>query len=185
MRLFGYARVSTGQQSLNVQINALRKAGVKDFRIYSEITNGNNFDRKALNLLKFKVEQGDVIIVTRLDRLGRDTLEMIRLIKEFYKQNVSLRFLDNGISTEGSMGRMVIAILAATAEAGYHRILERTNEGRLEARAKGVLFGRKRTIDRKAVFEYHGRGLGATAIAKKMTIARSTVYKILKEGVLI
>ena len=185
MRLFGYARVSTGKQSLNLQINALKNEGVRDFRIYSDITSGNNFDRKGLDLLKLKVEQGDVILVTRLDRLGRNTLEMIGLIKEFYVKNIYVRFLESNISTEGSIGRMIVTILSATAEAEHHRILERTNEGRLEAQLRGVAFGRKRKIDRKTVLKHYNSGVGATALAKKMKIARSTIYKILKEDSLV
>jgi len=70
-----------------------------------------------------KVEKGDVILVTKLDRLGRDTLDMIRLIKEFKELGVALRFIDDGISTEGTMGQMVVTILSAVAQAERHRIL--------------------------------------------------------------
>ncbi len=106
------------------------------------------------------------------------------LIKEFNNQKVAVRFLDDGISTEGSMGKMVVTILSAVAvaEAERHRILERTNEGRLEAKKKGVNFGRKRKIDRNTIIEDYNNGMGATMLAKKMNIARSSVYKILKES---
>jgi DNA invertase Pin-like site-specific DNA recombinase len=110
------------------------------------------------------------------------------LIKEFNNQKVAVRFLDDGISTEGSMGKMVVTILSAVAvavavaEAERHRILERTNEGRLEAKKKGVNFGRKRKIDRNTIIEDYNNGMGAIILAKKMNIARSSVYKILKES---
>jgi DNA invertase Pin-like site-specific DNA recombinase len=125
MRLFGYARVSTSQQSLDVQV-------------------------------------------------------MIQLIKEFDEMGVAIRFLDDGITTEGTMGKMVVTILSAVAQAERQRILERTNEGRIEAKAKGVKFGRKRTIDREKLRALHQQGLGATDIARRMGIGRSTVYKLLK-----
>ena len=181
MRLFGYARVSTSQQSLGIQIKALKEAGVKNFRIYSDKESGSKKEREGLELLKLKVEQGDIILVKKLDRLGRDTVDMISLIKEFNNQKVAVRFLDDGISTEGSMGKMVVTILSAVAEAERHRILERTNEGRIEAKAKGIKFGRKRKIDRDILLEHYNDGIGVTGIANKMNIGRSTVYKILKE----
>lgn len=179
MRLFGYARVSTSQQSLDIQIKALKSAGVKTNRIFTDKLSGSNSNREGLKTLSIKVEEGDVILVTKLDRLGRDTADMINLIKEFDKMNVAIRFLDDGISTEGTMGKMVVTILSAVAQAERQRILERTNEGRLEAKAKGIKFGRKRVIDRKKVLDLRKQGKGATKIAQEMGIARSTVYKLL------
>src|SRR5471030_1095062 len=158
MRLFGYARVSTSQQSLDIQIKALKEAGVEASRIFTDKASGSSADRDGLDLLRMKVEDGDVILVKKLDRLGRDTADMIQLIKEFDAMGVSVRFLDDGISTEGDMGKMVVTILSAVAEAEKKRILERTNEGRLEAKAKGVLFGRKRTIDREKVNALYSQG---------------------------
>ena len=140
-----------------------------------------NLDRPGLALLQLKAEKGDVILVKKLDRLGRDTADMIQLIKEFDENGVAIRFLDDGISTEGTMGKMVVTILSAVAQAERERILERTNEGRLEARAKGVRFGRKPRINSDRILKLRGKGLGATEIAKQMKIGRSTVYKILRK----
>lgn len=181
MRLFGYARVSTNQQSLDIQIKALKEAGARKDRIFSDKASGNKADRAGLNLLKLKVEHGDVILVKKLDRLGRDTADMIQLIKHFDETGVAVRFLDDGITTEGTMGKMVVTILSAVAQAERHRILERTNEGRIEAKANGVKFGRKRSIERNKIIELHSKGIGATAIAKQAKVGRSTVYKLFKE----
>ena len=90
-------------------------------------------------------------------------------------QGVAIRFLDDGINTEGIMGKMVVTILSAIAQAERQRILERTNEGRMEAKAKGVRFGRKRTIDREKLLALHEKGIGVTDIARQMSIGRSTV----------
>lgn len=79
------------------------------------------------------------------------------------------------------MGKMVVTILSAVAQAERRRILERTNEGRQEAKLKGIKFGRKRIVDRNVVLALHQKGNGATAIARQLCIARSTVYKILKD----
>ncbi|RVS50764.1 recombinase family protein, partial [Klebsiella pneumoniae] len=130
MRIFGYARVSTSQQSLDLQVRALKDAGVKANRIFTDKASGSSTDREGLDLLRMKVEEGDVILVKKLDRLGRDTADMIQLIKEFDAQGVAVRFIDDGISTDGDMGQMVVTILSAVAQAERRRILERTNEGR-------------------------------------------------------
>ena len=181
MRTFGYARVSTSQQSLDIQIKALEEAGAQIHRIFTDKATGSNTERKGLKSLRLKIEKGDLILVKKLDRLGRDTLDMIQLIKEFDSMGVSIRFLDDGISTEGAMGKMVVTILAAVAQAERQRILERTNEGRLEAKANNIKFGRKRIVDRKKIIELYTSGMGATQIARQTGIGRSTVYKLIKE----
>jgi DNA invertase Pin-like site-specific DNA recombinase len=181
MRLFGYARVSTSQQSLDLQMKVLKAAGVTPSRIFSDKATGSNADRPGLQTLQVKVEEGDIILVTKLDRLGRDTADMVQIIKQFDEMGVHVRFLDDHITTEGTMGKMVVTILSAVATAERHRILERTNEGRVEAKAKGIKFGRKRSINRKELLRLKASGLGARAIAKQMHIGRSTVYKILEE----
>lgn len=181
MRLFGYARVSTSQQSLDIQVRALKEAGVKTNRIFTDKASGSSTDREGLDLLRMKMEEGDVLLVKKLDRLGRDTADMIQLIKEFDAQGVAVRFIDDGISTDGEMGKMVVTILSAVAQAERRRILERTNEGRQEARLKGVQFGRRGTIDREQILAMREKGTGATEIARQLKIARSTVYKIINE----
>lgn len=181
MRLFGYARVSTSQQSLDIQIKALKEAGAKANCIFTDKTSGSHADREDLDLLRMKVEECDVILVKKLDRLGRDTADMIQLIKAFDAQGVAVRFIDNGISTDGEMGKMVVTILSAVAQAERRRILERTNEGRQEAKLKDIKFGRRRTVDRNVVLALHQKGTGVTKIARQLSIARSTVYKILED----
>ena len=138
-------------------------------------------NRVGLDSLRVKVEEGDIILISKLDRLGRDTADMINLINEFNRMKVAVRFLDDGISTEGSMGKMVVTILSAVAEAERCRILERTNEGRIEAKSKGIKFGAKRRIDRNKLLKFREGGIKGTALAKEMGISRAAVYKILKE----
>ena len=95
---------------------------------------------------------------------------------------VSVRFLEDGISTEGNTGKMVITILSAVAESERLRILERTNEGRLEAKLKGIKFGRRRRINRKKLIDrFKHDGVKGTALAREMGISRAAVYKILRE----
>ena len=181
MRTFGYARVSTSQQSLDIQVKTLLEAGVAKHRIFTDKATGSNTDRAGLDTLRMKVESGDTILVKKLDRLGRDTADMVALVKEFDAMGVVVKFLDDGISTEGAMGKMVVTILAAVAQAERARILERTNEGREEAKANGVKFGRKQIVDRAKLLELKNAGIGATEIAKQLGIGRATVYKIMNE----
>ncbi len=96
-------------------------------RIFTDKASGSSTDREGLDLLRMKVEEGDVILVKKLDRLGRDTADMIQLIKEFDAQGVAVRFIDDGISTDGNMGQMVVTILSAVAQAERRRI-PRTHE---------------------------------------------------------
>ena len=181
MRTFGYARVSSLQQSLDIQVKALLEAGVEEHRIFTDKSTGKNTDRQGLQDLKTKVERGDLILVKKLDRLGRDTADMVQLIKYFDEVGVAVRFMDDGISTEGTMGKMVVTILSAVAQAERQRILERTNEGRIEAQAKGVKFGRKPSIDRRIFKKLHAQKIGATEVAKRMGVSRAAVYKLRAE----
>lgn len=162
-----------------MQVKALKTEGVRANRIFTDKESGSNVNREGLQMLRIKVEEGDIILVKKLDRLGRDTADMIQLIKEFDAMGAAIRFLDDGISIEGTMGKMVVTILSALAQAECQRILERTNEGRLEAKAKGVKFGRKPTVDKDKVRVLHSQGVGATEIANQLKIGRSTVYKVL------
>lgn len=100
----------------------------------------------------------------------------IQLIKEFDELGVFIKFLDDGISTEGAMGKMVITILSAVAQAERHRILERTNESRLDAKLRGVKFGRKRMIERTHLKNMYEEGIGATEISK--TIKNRPFYGV-------
>ncbi|MGK6755285.1 recombinase family protein [Acinetobacter baumannii] len=120
MRIFGYARVSAASSPRYSDQSAQRCRG-KANRIFTDKASGSSTDREGLDLLRMKVEEGDVILVKKLDRPGRDTADMIQLIKEFDAQGVAVRFIDDGISTDGDMGQMVVTILSAVAQAERRR----------------------------------------------------------------
>lgn len=106
MALIGYARVSTNQQELDIQIERLLVAGVRnspDF-MFSDKASGKSDSRDGLQRMLMKVREGDVIISTKLDRLGRNTSDMIQIIEGLHHRGVAIRFLDDGINTEGAMG---------------------------------------------------------------------------------
>lgn len=178
MRLFGYGRVSTSQQSLDVQIAAIEAKGVESRDIYTDKESGKDLNRKGLDELRKVVESGDKILVTRLDRLGRDTLDMMELVKEFADKNVYVEFFEDGYDTSRPQDEMVITIMSAIAKSERRRILERTEDGRIAAKAKGIKFGAKQKIDRIKFAELLSSGMGATAISKEMNISRSAVYKL-------
>ncbi len=183
----GYARVSTNQQDLSVQLSALRDAGVQDHPdfLFADTASGKNDKRAGLQLLLTKARKGDHILVTKLDRLGRNTSDMIRIIEDLHERGITVQFLDDGISTEGSMGKMVVTILAAVAQAERERILERTNEGRRAAMDRGVKMGRKPSISPKTkekAREMVSAGRPKAAVAKELGISRQKIYDILAES---
>ena len=183
----GYARVSTNQQDLTTQLDKLKAAGVRehpDF-LFTDKASGKNDKRQGLELMITKARQGDHIVITKLDRLGRNTADMIRIIEDLHERGITVQFLDDGISTEGSMGKMVTTILAAVAQAERERILERTNEGRRAAISRGVKMGRKPSIsqaDRERAVKMVAEGLPKAAVAKELGFSRQKLYDILNEA---
>ncbi|WP_140183247.1 recombinase family protein [Providencia stuartii] len=178
MALLGYARVSTSHQKLNHQIKELKNAGVREDRIFTDLMTGATDEREGLQRLLARAEKDDVIICTKMDRLGRNTADMIRIVDTCYKKGTAIRFLENGLSTEGTMGKMVIQILAAVAEAERERILERTNEGRIAAYAAGVKFGRKHHPRTPAAQELILQGETMSIVTAKTGISRATYFRL-------
>lgn len=191
MRKFGYCRVSTEKQakkdergeyvgSLKIQREAIMQKGVTESRIIIDVASGKNFNRKGIDELLVKMESGDELFVYRLDRLGRDTQEMLAFLEEFKAKNIAVHFIGEGLSSIGSMGEMVITIFSAVAQAERRRMLERTEEGRLEAKSRGVQFGRKKSIADEKVIELLDQGMQKSQIARDLNISRQSVYKIEK-----
>ena len=142
MAIFGYARVSTDGQTLDSQLEALTAAGA--VKVFSEKESGLKTDRKALAKAIAVLDQGDVLLVTRLDRLARSTLDLLNTLEQITKRKAGFRSLaDAWADTTTAHGRLMITILGGLAEFERSLILARTNEGRRHAMAKGVKFGRK------------------------------------------
>ncbi|MDG3487631.1 recombinase family protein [Klebsiella pneumoniae] len=180
MALLGYARVSTSHQKLTVQITELKSIGVRDDRIFTDMMSGATDDRAGLQQLLARAEKDDIIICTKMDRLGRNTADMIHIVDACYKKGIAIRFLENGLSTEGTMGKMVIQILAAVAEAERERILERTNEGQLIAMASGVKFGRKPHLKSDSAMALIDQKQPARVVMEKTGISRATYFRLKK-----
>jgi DNA invertase Pin-like site-specific DNA recombinase len=142
MAIIGYARVSTQDQDLSGQLEALTAAGAT--RIYREKISGARADRPQLAKLMASIKAGDVVTVTKLDRLGRSTRELLDLIERISKARAAFRSLGDPLwDTSSSQGRLLSTLLAAIAEFERDLIRERTGDGRKRAMAKGVKFGRK------------------------------------------
>lgn len=181
MALLGYARVSTSHQKLTLQLAELKNAGVREDRIFTDMMSGATDERDGLQRLLGRAEKDDIIICTKMDRLGRNTADMIHVVDACYKKGIAIRFLENGLSTEGTMGKMIIQILAAVAEAERERILERTNDGRIIAKESGVKFGRKPHPQTKTAQSLIKQGQPFKMIVERTGISRATYFRLKKQ----
>lgn len=176
--LIGYARVSTTDQKADTQIDALRAAGCNVVR--SEKVSGRSREgRSELETILEFVQSGDVLVVTKLDRLGRSTRDVLNLVHELTERGASLRILEPAISTDGPIGKMVLTVLGMVAEMELGFIKERQKVGIEAAKTRGVYKGRPVTLDHAKVLELHGQGQGPTAISEVLGCSRGAVYKVL------
>lgn len=186
-RLIGYARVSTDNQRLDLQIDALTKVGVEPEDIWTDTASGLTVARPGLAGALKAVQPGNVLVVWKFDRLARSTLELLKIADQLKRKDVGLRSLTQGIDTGGPAGALVFAILAAVAEIEATMISERTIAGMEAARSRGVHLGRPRKLTDKqcAMIETllrnrHG-GQTARQIAEQFGVERTTMYRALRE----
>jgi len=179
MNRIGYARVSTADQDLDLQITKLKDAGCDIVR--SETGSGASRDNRAEleTVLQF-IREGDELVVHRLDRLGRSTRDVLNLVHELEAKGASLRILEPDITTTGDMGRMVITVLGMVADMELKFIKDRQRAGIEAARTKGVYKGRKKTIDESEIRRLAGDGLSKAQIARDLGVSRMTVYRALQ-----
>jgi DNA invertase Pin-like site-specific DNA recombinase len=180
MSLIGYARVSTQDQQLTGQLAALKAARADT--IYREKISGVRADRPQLTKLMASLAAGDVVIVTKLDRLGRSTRELLDLIDRIGKAGASFRSLGDPLwDTSSSQGRLLSTMLAAIAEFERELIRERTGEGRKRAMAAGVKFGRKRKLSdfqRQEAIKRRAAGETLASIAKSYAVDLSMISRL-------
>lgn len=175
----GYARVSSSGQSLEVQEAQLIAAGCTE--IFKEKKSGTTTDgREQLEAaLKF-VRKGDIFVVTRLDRLARSITDLRQIIDRLTEKQVDFRCLQqSGLDTTKAEGRLMLNILASFAEFETELRKERQREGIDKAKAAGVYKGRPKTIDASQIKALRDAGVGGTEIAKRLGIARASVYRML------
>lgn len=182
----GYARVSTGHQSLDQQVDALTAAGVDANRVYSDKLSGTSTreQRPGLAALLDYAREGDAIVVVGIDRLGRNAAEVMRTIRELGERSIVLRSIREGIDTSNATGRMVAGVLASLAELELELGRERRAAAQEARRARGQHIGRPKALDetKSALAQrMHASGESATTIAAALGVSRATVYRVLAE----
>jgi DNA invertase Pin-like site-specific DNA recombinase len=180
MTIFGYARVSTADQQLTGQIDALEAGGAT--MIYREKISGVRADRPQLGKLMAALKPGDAVLVTKLDRLGRSTRELLDLIDRIGKAGAVFRSLGDPLwDTSSPQGRLLSTLLAAIAEFERELIRERTSEGRKRAMANGVKFGRKPKLSvyqRSEAIKRRAAGETLASIAKSYAVDISMISRL-------
>jgi DNA invertase Pin-like site-specific DNA recombinase len=180
MTIFGYARVSTDGQSLASQDAQLHAAGCA--KVFSEKISGAKTNRPELAKVLKRLEAGDVLMVTRLDRLARSTRDLLNILDSIRKAGAGFKSLgDNWADTTTPHGRLMLAVLGGLAEFERKLILARTGEGRARAKAKGVKFGRPLVLtphQRAEAVRRLGQGEAQADIARSFNVSQSTISRL-------
>jgi len=182
---FGYARVSTHEQILDLQIDALKAAGCE--RIYQEKASGSKAERPELMRMLDQLRTGDTVIIWKLDRLGRSLAHLIKLVSDLEDQGVGLLSLNDPIDTTTPQGRLVFRIFASLAEFERDVIRERTMADVASARRRGRLLGRPKGLTKNAEQKarlaeslYKDENFSVEQIARELHISKTTLYKYLR-----
>lgn len=182
--LIGYARVSTDDQNLDLQNDALQNAGCE--RVYSDHQTGALPERPGLAAAFEVLRPGDTLVIWRLDRLGRSLKHLIQLVEQLDKREVGLKSLQEHIDTTSAGGRLVFHLFGALAEFERNLIRERTQAGVNAARARGRQGGRPKLLEPNkrdlAIRLYRERKHSIAEICKMMGISKSTLYNYLAEA---
>jgi DNA invertase Pin-like site-specific DNA recombinase len=181
----GYARVSTKEQTIDLQVDALTQAGCT--RVYTEVISGARADRPILAQVLEMLRAGDVLVIWKLDRLGRSLPHLLAIVTALRTRQVGLKSLNDPIDTTTPQGRLIFNLFASLAEFEREVIRERTQAGLSAARARGRLGGRPKGLPRKAEATayaaetlYREGRLSAQDIATKLHISKSTLYAYLR-----
>jgi DNA invertase Pin-like site-specific DNA recombinase len=179
-KLFGYARVSTTDQDLSVQREALERADVN--AIFEEKASGTKRDgRTELQKALAVLGKGDALVVTRLDRLGRSLRDLANIAHEIEQAGAHLKVLEQNVDTSSAAGRAFFGMLPTFAAFETDVRRERQLEGIAMAKREGMYKGGKPRLDRERVKELSDTGLGPAAIARELGMARSSVYRLMDE----
>jgi DNA invertase Pin-like site-specific DNA recombinase len=181
----GYARVSTRDQNLDLQVDALKSAGCE--RIYQDVAGGAKTARPALDEMLGQLRAGDVLVIWKLDRMGRSLKHLVELVGDLVKRKVGLLSLNDPINTTNAQGRLVFNLFASLAEFERELIRERTQAGLSTAGARGRVGGRPKGLSSEAEATamaaetlYRERRLSVSAIAQKLHVSKSTLYSYLR-----
>lgn len=184
-RTIGYARVSTTDQDLDLQLDALQKAGVAKDLVFSDRASGAKADRPGLEKCLAELRPDDVLLVWRLDRLGRSIPQLISVIEQLRQRKIGFRSIcDGAIDTTCASGDLIFNVFAALAQFERRLIIERTNAGLAAARARGRFGGRPaiRADDPRVLMAralHRDRSMSIADICTSLRISRATLYRYL------
>ncbi|WP_078321246.1 recombinase family protein [Mycobacteroides chelonae] len=181
--LIGYARVSTVEQSTDLQLDALKTAGVE--RVFTdEGISGTVSSRPELDRCLEVLRDGDTLVVWRLDRLARSLRNLLELVESLSSRGIHLRSLTESIDTSSASGRLILSVFGALAEFERSLIIERTQAGLAAARARGARIGRPAVMSAGQVEQAKtlvGAGHRVGDVARTLGVGRSTLYRVLGE----
>jgi DNA invertase Pin-like site-specific DNA recombinase len=178
MTLIGYARVSSTDQDLSVQLATLKAAGCEVIRREKASATSTKGRSELATVLDF-LREGDTLVVTRVDRLARSIGDLQDIVRSLKAKGAALRATEQPIDTSTAAGKCFLDMLGVFAEFETNLRRERQMEGIAKAKAAGVYKGRKPSIDATAVRKLRDDGLGPSAIAKRLKIGRASVYRAL------
>ena len=176
MAKIGYARVSSLSQSTDIQKEALTNAGCDHVRTEKKSGSTTEGRTELANILAF-LQEGDVLCVHKLDRLGRNTRDVLNLVHELDERGCSLQVLEPAIDTSGPMGKVMLTVLGMVSEMELGFIKERQKAGIEKAKAEGKYKGRPTSVDHDKIKQLKAEGMGATAIARELGCSRGSIYK--------
>ncbi|MGG7437382.1 recombinase family protein [Chryseobacterium arthrosphaerae] len=182
----GYARVSTNEQNLDLQIDALKKIGIE--KVFVDKVSGVKSEKPELSKLLEFIRKDDTLVVWRLDRLGRSTVGLIQLVTELNEKGIYFKSLSENIDTSSASGKLIFRIFCVLAEHERNVLIERTNAGLKSARARGKVGGRKEGLTEKykkiaplVKASYDSKEVSVEGIMKDFKIgSKTTFYKIIK-----
>ncbi|QSZ43173.1 recombinase family protein (plasmid) [Sulfurimonas aquatica] len=179
----GYARVSTSSQNLENQIDQLKESGCE--KIFSEKRSGKNeADRKEFKIMMEFIREGDVLFITKHDRLARSVIDLQNIAKFLEDKNVDLKVIQQNIDTTTPAGRLLFTMLGAITEFERDLINERVKEGIEAAKKKGVQFGRRAILNNKeknVIYKEREKGKSVAWLSKFFHVARNTIYRAIKD----
>ena len=183
MAVVGYARVSSLGQSLEVQQEKLVSYGVN--KLFAEKLSGTTAARPELKSCLDYVRAGDVLVITKLDRLARSTLHLHKIVNDLNERGVGFKVLDQSIDTTTKEGRLLFSILASLAEFETELRAERTNEGRIAAMERGVKFGAKPKLTENQIVEMkqkRSQGVLIKDLMSEYKLSKASVYRLMSEA---
>lgn len=176
--LIGYARCSTADQSLDLQLDALKEAGCT--KLFSEKASGKNTERPELEKALEYMREGDTLVIYKFDRLSRSTKDMLAIADKLKERGINLKSLNDDIDTSSAYGQFFFTICAAFSQLEREMIVSRTNAGLAAAKARGRVGGRKELVTKEKAItakKMLDEGMSAAEVAKVIGLSKATMYR--------